>query len=386
MRRRLVARVSLLCALCGCDPNVIVGYAPELGGDPPMDAGAGTGGRGSGGAGSNASVAGTGGSAGSEPVAGMDAGVVAPVDAGVDAMVDAGPLPEVNWVSGAHPGTELQSYLDWGSWRGHPVDIAQVYSDRLSWSGVTEPGWLIDIFRPYPGQLSMSQPLFPEGGMGNLEDCAAGMYDANWRRFGTFLVDNDRPDMIVRVGWGLNDPDKEWRVGADPVPWKECFRKVVSAIRATAPRIQIEWSVNSYVSSIPAGGDPFTAYPGDEFVDIVGMDVYDQNPSVHDEAEWDARCNGVSGLCRLMEFARAHGKRAGVGEWGVSSCGTDPGGDNPFFIQKMYETFAMNRDILAYEAYFNDTGAGVCSSLREVGGVTQNPLSAERYRQLYGPR
>jgi hypothetical protein len=90
----------------------------------------------------------------------------------------------------------------------------------------------------------------------------------------------------------------------------------------------------------------------------------------------------MNGLCRMIDFAREHGKQVGFGEWGVVSCGEDPGGDNPFFIDKMFETFADNADMLAYEAYFDDTGADVCTTIRHDG---PNPESAARYLELYRP-
>jgi hypothetical protein len=287
--------------------------------------------------------------------------------------------PPVTWPSGAHPGNPLQTYLDWGTWRGHPVDVAHVYTDRTSWQGVVQPGWPVHDFAAFDGLLVMSQPLYPEGGLGNNADCAAGAYDARWETLGAFLVDNDRADAVLRIGWGFNDPVKEWRVDADPADWIACFRRVVTAIRSTAPRIRIDWTLNSYASPLPEGGDPYDAYPGDAYVDIIGTDVYDLDPPARDVAEWEARCDQMYGLCRLFEFARARGKQVAIGEWGVASCGAEPGGDNPFFVQKMFETFADNDDVLAYEAYFDDPGAGVCSALRG----DQNPQAAARYRELY---
>jgi hypothetical protein len=291
------------------------------------------------------------------------------------------PIPPVTWASGAHPGSELPAYLEWGEWRGHPIDVAHVYTDRNSWTGLVEPGWPLDMFVPFEGTLIMSQPLFPEGMQGSVAECATGAYDAEWRKLGAFLVDYDRAETVLRIGWGFNDPSKEWRVGDDPAEWIACFRRVVTAIRSTDPEVRIDWTVNSYASDLPASGDPFDAYPGDAYVDIVGTDIYDLDPPSLDEAGWDERCHAAYGICRVFEFARAHGKQTGVGEWGVASCGTDPGGDNPLFVDKMFELFAENDDLLAYEAYFDDSDAGVCSTLRDGG---PNPNASARYRELYG--
>lgn len=123
--------------------------------------------------------------------------------------------------------------------------------------------------------------------------------------------------------------------------------------------------------------------PGDDYVDFVGIEAFDMYPPLRDEAAWDARCASPTGLCSVIEFAREHGKQVGIAEWGVISCGENGGGDNPFFVQKMFETFAANSDIMGFESYFEDTTDGVCSALLH---GTENPEASARYRGLYGPR
>jgi len=59
------------------------------------------------------------------------------------------------------------------------------------------------------------------------------------------------------------------------------------------------------------------------------------------------------------------------------------GGDNPFFVRKVVETFADNADVMAYEAYFEDGGGEICS---DIFGGEANADSAARYRELYLPR
>ena len=324
MSSRLRAAAFLpLLAVIGCDPDVVVGYA-------------------------------------------------------ADATAVAQRVP-VTWLSGTHSGNEPPDYTAFGAWRDRPVGLAHLYTDRNTWGGLVNPGWPLDVFASFPGQVMLSQPLYPLG-MGNNQDCASGAYDAEWRQLGAYLLERDRGDAIIRLGWGPSDPSHEWRSEPDPTQWKECFRRVVTAIRATHPRVRIDWTLDAHTWPDGTLADPYDAYPGDEYVDVIGADAYDMHPPTHDEAEWQRKCNGPNGLCRMIEFAREHGKQVGFGEWGVVSCGEDPGGDNPFFIDKMFETFAANTDILAYEAYFDDTGADVCTTIMHDG---PNPESARRYRELY---
>lgn len=297
-----------------------------------------------------------------------------------DAMVR-GPLSQLPWPSGAHYTHEVAAYQSFASFRGRAVDIANLYVDRNSWQGLVTPGWPIDVFASFPGKLVLSEPLYPLD-MGNNKDCAAGAYDAQWKKLGTFLVEKGRADTIIRLGWGHNDPSHFWRTDADPKNWIACFQHIVMAVRSTNPRVQFDWSFDPIASSLPQSGNPYDAYPGDAYVDIVGMDEFDRLPATHDEASWQARCEAPLGACRLAAFARNHGKQLAFGEWGATTCGVDAGGDNSFYIRKMFQLFQQNADILAYESYFDEVAGDVCSSLQD---GAQLPSAAAEYRRLYAP-
>jgi hypothetical protein len=163
---------------------------------------------------------------------------------------------------------------------------------------------------------------------------------------------------------------------------------VVDSIRVGAPDVLIDWTINPIGPPLIASYDPFLTYPGDDYVDFVGLEVFDMYPSARTDAEWEAVCNSLTGLCSLGVFARMHGKQIGIGEWGVASCDGDgepdtddnTGGDNPFFVQKVVETFALNADIMGYDAYFEDGNLDWCSNISD---GSSNPLSAARYQTLY---
>jgi len=320
------------------------------------------------------------------------------LDAGGDADVDADlPLPDVTWMSGGHPGNDLAVYLEFGDWRGRPLALAHVFPDRASWDGVVTPAWPVDMFEPFDGLLVLSLPPYPAA-LGTNLDCAMGDYNDEWAQLGTFLNERGRPDTILRLGWGPNDLAHEWHVAsnADGTPnqtdlqnWLDCFRNVVTAVRSTAPQVRIDWTFNSIGPSRIATFDPYVTYPGDEYVDFVGIEVFDMYPPTRTDADWDAACNAPTGLCTLFDFARAHRKQVGIAEWAVIGCdfGDGPndnvGGDNPFFVEKVFETFAANADALAYEAYFEDGGDEVCSAIDEDGS---NSNSAAKYKELFGGR
>ncbi|SNQ49179.1 conserved hypothetical protein [Frankia canadensis] len=311
---------------------------------------------------------------GATPSASPAAGGTADIDG-------AGPQSGLPWLSGFQAHT-LGPLQDFGNWRGRANDLVHVYTDRTSgWGGLVEPTWPVDVFKGFAGKLVISQPTYPKG-QGSNGECAKGAYDSQWAKFGSFLVQHGRADSIVRIGWEFNGTFMYWHTDADATTFRTCFQKISAAIRSTDPQVKIDWTFNAHNSPVPSGNSPWSAYPGDEYVDYVGIDSYDHFPPSSDEATWNKQCEDVNGLCYVIRFAREHGKKVGVGEWGVASCSGNGGGDNPFYIQKMFETFKAASDVMGYDAYFADpTPGNVCSTITNGG---QNPKSAAEYKKLFG--
>jgi hypothetical protein len=318
---------------------------------------------------------------GQAPATPVPSATSSPPAGGSRRLDTSGQLSGLPWMSGVHPANELQPYLDFGTWRGRPIDLALVYTDRYDgWAPLVEPAWPVDEFASFPGTLVISEPMYPAGA-GTNAACAAGAYDDRWQELGTFLVGRHRAASIVRVGWEFNGTFNYWHADADPANFRLCFQHVVTAIRSTDPAVLVDWTFNAHVSGVPAGGTPWPAYPGDQYVDFVGIDAYDHYPPSPTAADFAAQCATPNGLCTAAAFARAHGKKLGVGEWGVVSCGGGGGGDNPEYIDEMWATFRANADVLGYEAYFSDPVPGnVCSTLQPGGS---NPRSGAEYQRLY---
>lgn len=193
-----------------------------------------------------------------------------------------------------------------------------VYVDRVTgWPGLVEPGWPVDVLAGFQGRLVLAEPLYPEG-MGNNQDCAAGLYDPEWQKLGPYLAARGRADTTIRLGWGVNDAEKPWRADADPTDWVACFQSVVDALRSTGPELTIAWDFNPAGRTDNTALDPFSAYPGDAYVDFIGIEHFDRYPTALDEAAWDAKCNAPTGLCSVIAFTRAHGKRLALSEWGLT--------------------------------------------------------------------
>lgn len=286
-------------------------------------------------------------------------------------------------MSGVSAGSMTQVRA-WESFRGSPVNAVLTFSDRSSWQTMTSP-WVgsgPEKFSTFNGTWIISQPFFPTGG-GDMNSCASGAYSSHWADFGRWLVNKGRPTSIIRLAWEFNGNWFPWSVSkTSATTWVSCFRQVVGAIRSADPQARIDWALNAH------SGGAWSVYPGDQYLDIIGVDSYDQWPASTTDAAFATQRAEATGLCSVIAFARQHGKQFSVPEWGLvgkSDTGAgragQAGGDNPVYVRNMYRTLAANRDVLAYEAYFNNSEANnVHSSLLN---PNENPNGAAAYASLW---
>nr|BFE69314.1 hypothetical protein GCM10020092_026150 [Actinoplanes digitatis] len=200
-------------------------------------------------------------------------------------------------------------------------------------------GWTFDLFADFEGMLVVSQGLVPIGAAADLAACANGEKDRDWRNFGALMTRHGRGDSVVRLGWEFNERTSPWRAD-DPATWIACYRRAATNIRAGNPDVLLDWTINAH--GTPAGvcgGVSTNCYPGDAYVDIVGIDNYDHYPWSPTKAAFDRVAAAPEGLDWLYRFARAHGKLFAVGEWGVVPTG-DAGRENPSFVTWMHAWFA----------------------------------------------
>lgn len=290
------------------------------------------------------------------------------------------PLSNLPWMSGIN----LRGEETFATWRGRPIDTIHDYNNRNGGWGEFENPFPIAMYQGRPERLVISIPSFPQG-QGSHAQCAQGAYNQHWKNFGQNLVAAGRADTIVRLDWEFNGSwGFYWQPQNDLANFIKCWQQVSQSIKSTDPDVVMDWTINGHASPNMPGNNPYSAYPGDEYVDVIGMDVYDHYPPSKSEAAFDAQCKDMNGLCYMGDFARQHGKLLSVGEWGVVTCsgGGQGGGDNPLYIQKMYDTFMKYKDVLLYENYFNNADPGnVCSSLND---PVNAPQSAAKYKELFG--
>jgi hypothetical protein len=301
-----------------------------------------------------------------------------------------GPRSGLPWMSGSNgdPSMEAKYFDAFGTWRGRPDDVAMMYTDRTSWSSITgADSFVFSFMKNWPGKLVISQPFFPNDGS-NLSDCAAGSYDTYWKTFGSALVSNDRADSIVRIGWEFNGDFMYWHATNDTAAFIACWNHVASAIKSTDPEALCDWTINSHFTpSDSCMGDATNCYPGDQYVDYIGIDDYDEYPP-STTTPFDTIATATGGITWIYDFAVRHQKRFAVGEWGVvSSAGTNGGGDNPAFVENMHDWFVAHAAVGLYESYFSissEVDSQIVDNTTMSCGC-DNPMASAKYLSLWHP-
>ena len=269
----------------------------------------------------------------------------------------------------------------WAGFRGRPVDVAMSYNNRDSGWGDFDHPWNLGAYRGFNGSLVESVPYAPSNVGASLAACAAGAYNWHFAALGSAVNHSQFQGgkFILRLSWEMNGNYFYWD-DTNNAQWIRCFQQEASAFKWASPRSLVDFTINGHGTSASGISRGLDAYPGDAYVDIVGIDNYDHYTGARNQAVFNSLANGPDGIYTVANFARAHGKRFSVGEWGVATCeGSVAGGDNPFYIRAMYNTFRKYASFLAYEAYFNYAGEG-CYSLH---APVQAPVASVTYRSLF---
>jgi len=266
-----------------------------------------------------------------------------------------------------------------GSAPGGVLDFAATQD----WAGITGPNWLLDPRVGSAARLEYSLPMLPDGSQYTLAACASGAYNAQWKATAQSLVKHGLTTTIVRPGWEFNGTWYHWSAKNDINGFVGCFRQIVTTMRSVAGQhFAFDWNPNIGANAFPAE----QAYPGDAYVDYVGVDIYDTswahypsaNMTAARAAAWNDDLNGNHGLAFWSRFAAAHHKPMAIPEWGVTSLTNGHGGeDDPAFVDHMFDFMTDPANNVAYDHYFDWTsGAGD----HKLTGTTRFPASAAEYR------
>jgi hypothetical protein len=206
-------------------------------------------------------------------------------------------------------------------------------------------------------QLVLGVPMIPENSngvpAGTLADGAAGKYNNYFRALASTLLSAGLGNSILRLGWEFSGSWYPWSVSnaTEAENFAKYWRQIVIAMRGVSgTHFTFDWN--------PAGG--FTtwpiddAYPGNDYVEYVGLDRFDQTwlSPLTPELAWNNLTTMADGMGWLVKFGAAHDKPLTLSEFGVSLRSDGRGlGDDPYFINQMAAWIASNN--VAFDLYYN---------------------------------
>jgi hypothetical protein len=270
---------------------------------------------------------------------------------------------------GVYTGNDPKEITDFEQWLGRRVDGILGYTGGASWADYDgSVGWAVGVWAPLDRPVLWSVPLIPKGAA--LDQAAAGAYDQHYRDAATKLAATRPLDPVihVRTGWEFNGDWFPWTAKGRPDAFKGAFHHFVDTFRSVSKRFVFEWNVNIG----DTGMDPETAYPGDCWVDLIGMDFYWNT-------KWDAKDPGAAwqsmldrpwGLTWHQAFAARHGKPTSYSEWGVDNNAAGP------YIEQAQRWFADHG--VVFQTYWDSNTAftGKLSS-------NQFPATGDAYRRTF---
>lgn len=255
------------------------------------------------------------------------------------------------WESGVYPLNDTPAGATaFADWRGRQLDVVEAWSARATWTDIDDPAWLYKRWKGEPYTMAFGVAMLPEDVPDvSLRACANGSYDSYWRKFGEVISSYGLGSSIIRLGWEFNGDWYIWKAD-NPITWVDCWRQIVTVARTTAPDLQWDWNVDRGVSSGLA--NPTLAYPGNAYVNIIGVDSYDWWPPATMAVGWQTELNGKQGLNYWLAFAKGRGKLLSVPEWGNVYNGVSAGRDDPQYVRDMKTFFAANASEIAFECNF----------------------------------
>nr|WP_269329375.1 glycosyl hydrolase [Kineosporia babensis] len=218
-----------------------------------------------------------------------------------------------------------------------------------------------------------------------------GEYNEHFVELAENLVAGGQSTAILRVGWEFNL--RSWAWGTDDEKlFIRYYREIVDAMRSVpGQKFEFDWNPNNGFNPNP--GEKY--YPGDNYVDYVGIDVYDLHSGVYPypkkcsaacreerqtRAWTEAIYGGPHGLAFWTDFAAQRDKPVSLPEWGLWDRFDDTGGgDNPKFVEYMHDYISRPQNNVAYANYFN------LNSEQGRHSLTKSfPAGGKTFRKLFG--
>ncbi|MEU1179311.1 glycosyl hydrolase [Streptomyces sp. NPDC005820] len=295
-------------------------------------------------------------------------------------------VPSTTPAPATAPTPAFGAYLDFGArgvariaqlsaWLGGAeLRVGHTYLPGDQWRNIEGPPGFLDVWADWRREkddrmLVLNVPMLErnEEGVSDpevrdlLQEGAAGEFDHHFRALAERLVGLGVPDTVIVLGWEMNGTTYTHRCGPDPQAWKAYWNRIVTAMRAVpGQRFRFDFTPTRGKDAVPWT----ECYPGDDTVDIIGMDAYDQPAGL----SFDQQVSEPLGLQEHVDFARAHGKPVSYPEWGLFR-----NGDNAEYMRRMLDW--MDRHGAVYNTLTDYCPHGVWQ-------CRWNPRASAVYRSL----
>jgi hypothetical protein len=269
-------------------------------------------------------------------------------------------------------GTDLpsgQQDLDvFEKWLNRRVDYSVVFGGYDNgWDDYEGSVWYITwLWRDAPARkLLWAVPLIPTRSYATLANAAGGQYDDHYRNVATMIAAHD-PQAVIRVGWEFNGGWYPWMASQGEQQYIGAYRDLVKVFRGVSPNFQFVWNPNLGAPD----SDPALAYPGDDVVNYIGMDIYENTAylSGTPDERWNYMLTADDrGLNWLASFAALHMKPIAFPEWATNY-------DDGSFIQRMHD-WMLQHDVVM-QSYWDNAAAFN-------GSFAYHPKNGELYKRLF---
>lgn len=208
----------------------------------------------------------------------------------------------------------------------------------------------------------------PAGVLKGLKKTSSGAYDADYRVVARNLIAAGYSDAVLRLGHEFDGTWVQWSARDNEQGYIEAFRHVRDVFARESSEFRFEWTGMRAPWRLHAKA----AYPGDAYVDIIGLDIYYRSPGTISDRVWGQYTRT---LTDHRDFAISRGKPVSYPEWGRAY------GDTDRFVSLMYDWFAdlpsSGPGSLEYQSFFNTPHNNGQYDL------DKNPNVRRRYLQLF---
>jgi hypothetical protein len=288
------------------------------------------------------------------------------------------------WNSGVFRNAgSLTSANEFAAFRGRPLDSITYFTGRTN---QTDFNQLRSDLNSWPGYRIICVPS---------QVASRGNYGTNssdqafWANWGTLAKNQGWNDgrTIVRLNWEANGDWYPWAwVNGGASLFVTTYMNTVNAIRSTAPKMLFNLTMNR--NNVNGGVNWKTQIyqPLLNHFDIIGLDSYDDWPNQSTDSGFTSALANDPGFTSIAAFCRANGKMMWFDEWGPShrpDAGSAAGGDDPYYISRMYQLMAANADVVAGETFYEDRGTNGQDGnlMADDKGASRNPNSIIEYRK-----